>query len=37
MFIDPEEERRLQREREMLLKKRETPMLKLKNGTTIAM
>lgn len=35
VFVDPEVERRAQIEREKLLKKKEMPMIKLKDGSLV--
>lgn len=37
MFIDPEEEKKTQKEREKHLNKKEAPQIKLKNGTVFSM
>lgn len=36
MFIDPAEEHKARIEKEKLLKKKEAPVIKLKDGSTIA-
>ena len=37
MFIDPEEEKKAQKEKDKILNKKEAPMLKLKNGSMFSM